>query len=228
MDGRPSVKALDNCYSVNVMSSRLFNYIKIDIPFHRIMKRLGYSGRSTEIDQTTLSEINGWIERAADLISLKALARIIPIAFDGGRPGEITFEDGGVFKSAKLASFLEDSDKMLMMGVTGGLTVAAEIASLQKEGRMTEAVVIDAAASEIVDGAFDWLAGVYANELRREGRRLTKRRFSAGYGDFELENQREIYKMLGMERIDVNITGSCILMPEKSVTAVYGLVKSAN
>ncbi len=49
------------------------------------------------------------------------------------------------------------------------------------------------------------------------------RRFSAGYADFNLENQRAIYDILQMGKIDVTITSSFILLPEKSVTAISGI-----
>ena len=193
------------------------------------MKRLGFSGRTTEIDGSRLSEIERWIDRAADLIELKGAG--LRADFEPGSEDEpvIFLESCGCsVRSRKLSSLLADSDQILFLGVTGGAGIVDEISSLQKEGRMTEAVVMDAAASEIVDKAFDWMAGVYSTQIRRESRRLTARRFSAGYGDFELENQKDIYELLSLGRIGVSITESCILIPEKSVTAVYGIVKSAN
>ncbi|HPV30603.1 MAG TPA: methionine synthase, partial [Deltaproteobacteria bacterium] len=60
-------------------------------------------------------------------------------------------------------------------------------------------------------------------QVRREGLAITSRRFSAGYGDFELENQRIMYERLRLGEIGVEITDSCILIPEKSVTAVAGI-----
>jgi cobalamin-dependent methionine synthase I len=49
------------------------------------------------------------------------------------------------------------------------------------------------------------------------------RRFSAGYADFNLENQKAIYDMLQMGKIGVTITPNFILLPEKSVTAISGI-----
>ena len=51
---------------------------------------------------------------------------------------------------------------------------------------LTEAVIIDAAASEIVDEGFNRLAEIYGREFLRESRVLSSRRFSAGYGDFNI------------------------------------------
>ena len=89
---------------------------------------------------------------------------------------------------------------------------------------LSRAVVYDATASEMVDGALEWIMRYYRGILRREGRGLLKRRFSAGYGDFALEHQKIIYDLLGFDRIGVSITSNkSILIPEKSVTAVTGI-----
>jgi cobalamin-dependent methionine synthase I len=64
----------------------------------------------------------------------------------------------------------------------------------------------------------------YINQLiRREKKTLLPRRFSAGYADFDLSNQKIIYQLLALEKIGVRITNECILLPEKSVTAISGL-----
>jgi len=205
---------------------RVFTYIPKEIPRHKILKRLGYHGSSTEISGDRMREIDNWIRKASDLIALKASC--LRSGFGADKGAIMLDPDGGKIESVKLCGLLKDSDQMLLMGLTGGTEVVAEIASLQKDGRMTEAVVIDAAASEIVDHAFGWLANLYSGELLREGRRLTSRRFSAGYGDFELGFQKEGFRLLELDKIGVAITESCILIPEKSVTAVYGIIKSAN
>ena len=91
----------------------------------------------------------------------------------------------------------------------------------------TRGVVLDAAASEITDAALDWIAGYFDQILRRERKRLLHARYSAGYGDLLLENQRTMHRLLTLEKIGVTITESCILIPEKSVTAITGIRQSS-
>lgn len=203
-----------------------FPYIPKEIPRHHILKRLGYHGRTTEITGDKMAEIDGWIQKAADIIELKGVCRRVDITLGDGLVS--LNASGETIESASLCRLLEDSDQILMMGLTGGSAVVDEINSLQKEGRMTEAVVIDAAAGEIVDYGFEWLESLFTSELRREGRRLTRRRFSAGYGDMELSSQKDMYRQLELDKIGVDLTADFILLPEKSVTAVYGIIKSAN
>ena len=50
-------------------------------------------------------------------------------------------------------------------------------------------------------------------------------RFSPGYGDWTIFDQAKILKILRSGKIGVRATKSCIMVPEKSVTACIGLIK---
>ena len=51
---------------------------------------------------------------------------------------------------------------------------------------------------------------------------ISSKRFSPGYGDFKLEYQADILKMLDTgKRIGLSLTDSFMLIPAKSVTGVY-------
>jgi len=130
-----------------------------------------------------------------------------------------------VLASRRLARFLEAAGEVLLMGATGGAAIMEAIQSDMAggAGNATRGVVLDAAASEIVDAALDWIMAYFRQLLRREGKTLLNSRFSAGYGDFALENQHLIHKLLRMDRLGVAVTPSCLMVPEKSVTAVTGV-----
>jgi len=89
---------------------------------------------------------------------------------------------------------------------------------------VTRAVVFDAVASEMTDAGLDWIMRYWNQELRRENKTLTKRRMSAGYGDFLLENQKIFHALLDLNCLGVTITPQYILVPEKSVTGVAGIL----
>jgi len=63
----------------------------------------------------------------------------------------------------------------------------------------------------------------YGGQLRRSQKAVSRRRYSAGYGDFSLENQQLMYERLHLKEIGVKITDTFILVPEKSVTAIAGI-----
>ena len=48
-------------------------------------------------------------------------------------------------------------------------------------------------------------------------------RFSPGYGDFLLENQRDFFELLKIGDFGVKLTERYIFIPEKTVTAIAGV-----
>jgi len=111
----------------------------------------------------------------------------------------------------------------VLMGATAGVAVMDAIQEKTRQDDLAAAVVYDATASEMVDAALDWIMDYVNQQVRREGKKLLPRRFSAGYADFKLENQKMIYEKLQMDKIGVNINSGFILLPEKSVTAISGI-----
>ena len=111
------------------------------------------------------------------------------------------------------------------MGATAGSAIMEAIVDKTKNDNLSAAVVYDATASEMADAALDWLMAYCNSQLRREGKKLLPRRFSAGYADFKLENQKSIYNLLEMQKIGVAISSNFILRPEKTVTAITGIWK---
>ena len=76
----------------------------------------------------------------------------------------------------------------------------------------------------MTDATLDWIMSYLRSSLRRENRTILPRRYSAGYGDFLLENQRILFRLLQLDRFGVTLTESCLLIPEKSVTAITGIL----
>ncbi|MDR1702298.1 MAG: methionine synthase, partial [Sporomusaceae bacterium] len=52
---------------------------------------------------------------------------------------------------------------------------------------------------------------------------VTGKRFSPGYGDFELTAQPDILRLANAQEIGLGVTASMMLIPRKSVTAIIGV-----
>jgi len=127
------------------------------------------------------------------------------------------------FASKKLASFLRECRETVLMGATAGTAIIEAIQEETHRGNLSTAVIYDATASEMVDATLDWIMNYINRIMQREAKKLLPRRFSAGYADFDLQNQKVIYEILQMNRLGVTITPDFILIPEKSVTAISGI-----
>ena len=195
------------------------------------MTRLGYKKKTAEVSDAFLSEVKNYINDASYLIKLKASAERLSIIekneksvildaseyFKTGEKG--TF----VISSRSLAKFLRESNEVLLMGITGGKTIMDNVEECQKSD-MTKAVVMDAAAGEIVDKGLDYVMSLYRRNLLRESKKLLTKRFSPGYGDLGLEIQKTIYDILELNKLEITLTDSFMMIPQKSVIAITGII----
>ncbi|MRR15414.1 MAG: methionine synthase [Deltaproteobacteria bacterium] len=204
-----------------VHSPTVIEKILLDPPASKIYSRLGYRRKLTSLSPARKEETDRYIEEAAALISLQGAFMRLPIRETDGRV--VRLSGGLCLESTKVARFLTACTEAVFMAATSGNAVMESIKNKTNEDNLTAAVVYDATASEMTDAALDWLMSYINGQLRREGKQLLKRRFSAGYGDFALSNQKEIFEKLQLERIGVALTPSFLLIPEKSVTAVGGI-----
>jgi len=195
--------------------------ISIDPPCEKIYQRLGFKKRTTQISEIQQEETDRFIQEASFLISLKGSLLRLAIKHNDGE--KIFLAGGLTFTSEKLSVFLRDCRETVFMATTAGHAIMEAIKEKTRQDDLGAAVVYDATASEMTDAGLDWIMDYLNQHLRREGKALLPRRFSAGYADFNLENQRTIYDILQMGKIGVTITPSFILLPEKSVTAISGI-----
>ena len=103
--------------------------------------------------------------------------------------------------------------------MTIGVGAERELMRLSAKSE-NEALLFDTAASCAVESYADDICG----DLEKScGRRLTPR-FSCGYGDFPLEAQKDICKILKTDtRIGLCCDESFLLTPRKSITAIAGI-----
>ncbi|MBP6915265.1 MAG: hypothetical protein WBK44_02455 [Smithellaceae bacterium] len=202
-------------------SATFLNNIVVSPPLVKIYRRLGFKKTTSQISSKTQKETDRIITQATALISLRG--SFTRLAINDNINGKISLDGDAIFHSKKLSVFLRDCKEAVLMGATAGNEITEAIKEKSAQGDLQAAVIYDATASEMADAALDWIMDYIKQLIRREKKTLLPRRFSAGYADFDLSNQKIIYQLLALEKIGVRITNECILLPEKSVTAISGL-----
>ena len=221
--------------------ARFITSIPAKSDYHQIMTRLGYKRRTAEVPDAFLSEVKSYIDETSSLLNLKASAERLKILEkteeyiilditgkirQNTESSDLSGTDKKkifTIESRSLANFLKDAGEVLIMAVCGGKEVADAVEDIQGSN-MTKAVVIDAAAGEITDDALDYVMSLYRRELLRESKKLLPKRFSPGYGDLDLEIQKVIYDILYLEKIGITLTDSFMMIPQKSVIALTGII----
>lgn len=125
-------------------------------------------------------------------------------------------------RSRNLYQNLQDCREVYWIGATIGVEQDRLIRRWERTSP-ARALALSAAGSAAVEDLCGTLTEYLREQTAEEGLFL-RPRFSAGYGDFALEAQREIVKVLDMGRkIGVTMTDSLMLTPSKSVTALIGI-----
>lgn len=162
-------------------------------------------------------------ERAAAELAAAVRPRWVWRVFSlsGGEGGGFALTGAGLTLSGQTA-------RTMLAGCRGAVllacTLGAEFDALlrgQQVRDMSEAVIVDACGSALVEAGCDAAEGEI--RARLSGTFLTDR-FSPGYGDLPLDLQREVCALLDApRRLGLTVTDSLLLNPGKSVTAVIGL-----
>ena len=202
-------------------SPTFFNSIPLQMPHRMIMIRLGYRESRTELSGDRRDALERTMADGFALCSPQGCWTRLAIAEHGDE--RVVLEDGTVFESASLAKLLQRSTAAALLAATAGpeIVQAATDASAAEDG--VTAIVYDAVGGQTAEAAISWVNDFIRQQLSRRGECLTKHRFSPGYGDLRLETQRDIHRLLGLDRLGISLTSSCMLIPEKSVTAVAGI-----
>lgn len=130
-------------------------------------------------------------------------------------------------RSAALRRNLSGCGRIVVFGATLGLALDRLIA---RYGQCSpaRALMLQAIGAERIEGLCDVFCEKIRSEAAEQGLR-TAPRFSPGYGDFPLETQRDIFRVLDCSRrIGLTLNSSFLMSPSKSVTAIMGLGPCAN
>lgn len=182
-----------------------------------ILRYLGY--RKQDIPDIQVCRlIEETVGELLEVIEPKCVFRIFPIQGIGE-----TYVDFGFVRieSRNLAKNLKGCGEAAFLAATLGNQVEL---LLRRYNRLevSRAVVLQAAATEAIEKYCDSCETRIRETLPAKA--YMRPRFSPGYGDFSLEFQKEMLRILETSKqIGVTLTDSLLMMPSKSVTAIIGI-----
>ena len=150
--------------------------------------------------------------------SPKYVSRAFPVTVEGN---EVRFADV-VIKSSSLARNLVGCTQCVLFAATAGpfcdmLVKRASVTS------SAYASCCQAAGAAAIEAYCDLINDKIKDEYEAKGL-FARPRFSPGYGDLPLENQKDWFRLLDITRnTGIELTGSLLMVPTKSVTAIIGL-----
>ncbi len=118
--------------------------------------------------------------------------------------------------SKDLKKYLKESTSAIVFAATIGIEIDRLIAKYAPLSP-SKALIFQAIGAERIEALCD----AFSKEMAEDG--FKKSRFSPGYGDFLIDAQKDIFALLDPARkIGLTLSGSLIMSPTKSVTAIIG------
>jgi hypothetical protein len=182
------------------------------------LRYLGYAGQ--EVDAAFDARLDGVIERCEQVSNPGWMYRVFPVVEE--QDGLHLMGTTLVLQGSDIRKHLQGARECAVMAATAGLGNERELQRLSQLNGL-DGMMFDAASSALVEAVADACNAAIVAE-GRSGGLYAKWRFSPGYGDFPLDIQPAVVRVLEADRrIGITVTESLLLLPSKSITAFVGL-----
>ena len=191
---------------------------KLSVDEREMLRYMGYSGQ--HMASELIENVKGAAERCESLARPRSCFTVYEIKL---HESFVELKDTKiVFRGRDIADHLKGAVSCAVMAVTLGVDVEREIMALEYKS-VTQALIFNSACTALVESAADACQREIALEAEKRGLEINSR-YSPGYGDFPLEQQRDMLALTGAERaLGLTLTDGGMMVPRKSVTAVVGL-----
>lgn len=196
-----------------------FENAKIKVSLREVLHVFQYSKESAP-SRSVRSEIKQILMRQKDFLKPRAAVLLM----DGvcvAREGSIQV-NGMNFKSKKLSHLMKRAPSALLFVATAGDSVSWLSQNAMKNNDYFSGMVYDAIGSLAAEKCAQSVQDMADNYAKRACARASMR-FSPGYGDWSLREQKKIFQLLKPEKIGVRLTECFMMVPEKSVSAIIGI-----
>ena len=183
-----------------------------------LLRYLGYKGQ--EYGENIEQNIDRAIEICLEKITPRSVIKKYPLIKE-----PLSIKGANMTLQGKdIAKHLDDCNEVYILGATVGFEIEKTVNKLMNENPLL-GVMVDSASICAIESYCDDLC----EELQRQNTKQLTWRFSCGYGDFPLSQQKDFVRVLELQkRIGVFLNEDSFMMsPQKSVTAVVGIKENA-
>jgi hypothetical protein len=121
--------------------------------------------------------------------------------------------------------FLKQLEDAVLCLVTIGGGVERAMEAYDRAGEIGRALMMNVFGSAAAEATADAANAFIREDIEREGLRCT-RRFSPGYGGWDVSEQRWVLPALDGASLGVSLTEGCMMVPRKSITFAVNVGKN--
>jgi len=179
---------------------------KISIARREVLRLLGAGQQKNDLAETTRRLIEEAERLGRDLVAPQGVYRIL-------EPPE-----------TDRLSPLQGEQRAGLGICTVGPALEEKVRELMSTGQEPEGYILDAVGSVAAEAATDVVNARICHWAEAHHLQATPR-FSPGYGDWSLEEQQEIFRLLPAGEIGMSLNPSCMMIPRKSVSFAVRFVE---
>ncbi len=197
---------------------KFFPRLNIEINPELVYQLLGYRRRSIEIPQKIIELVERELAIGRGLLRFKGIYDKFGIISNDGM---VVLDNGYSIASSKFSKWVEGCNGLYLFVVTAGALFSERTAELIKSNQVSLAMVADAVGSAAAETCAEE-SEKFIRSLEAD-HHFTKR-YSPGYGDWEVEDNVNLLKCLQAEKAGITINRGGLMIPEKSISAAMGII----
>lgn len=208
---------------VNDLTTVLPGDLRPVIDLDEIARIMGANGR--RLRGSILHEVTRSITHVKKMMAPQCEAVIVPV--ENCKRGLVVLAQGAELASRKLAKALRDAQYAVCFIVTLGEEVDAAIKKHTLAGNVFSGYIMDAIGSAAAENLAEQFHMETVKRLNGIGKGGTHR-FSPGYCDWPITEQGTLFSVLGEKHAGVSLHNSSLMIPRKSVSAVFGIIEDVS
>lgn len=194
--------------------------IDIEIDKNQVYKYLGYDVGS-EPPPRIESLIDEHLNLANEFIYPCTTYTILDVEFILGTRAFL--EGYIIFDSKVVSQLLRKCQKVALFVATIGDELEYVACRLAEDGLLLQSAVLESIGSSAVEQSADFLHDRIRDTAELQGLVASKRRFSPGYCDWDVDQQAVLFDALDASSIGVELTDTHLMLPRKSISGVIGI-----
>ncbi|HAJ33946.1 MAG TPA: hypothetical protein DCK79_11455 [Candidatus Atribacteria bacterium] len=205
---------------------KIIKNIKLKIDEEEVLRYQGYSKNKVKKPSKVILQITKEeIVRSYGLFKPKGIfspVKIKQISFSDGR---VDLKNGFSLNfSNSIINLLKGTSYLVLGVVTIGSSLENKVSEFFTQGEYPRAVALDAVGTVAVESLSRDIRNLVCQEAKKQYFKTT-RYFSPGYGDWDISQQKDIFKIIPTNKIGVSLTESCMILPRKSLSWIMSIGK---
>ncbi len=207
---------------------KIIKNIKLKINEEEVLRYQGYHcNKAGETGEIILQITREEIEQSYCLFEPKGIyssVKIKQISFSASG-GRVDLKNGFSLNfNNSIINLLKGASYLVLGVVTIGSSLENKVSEFFTQGEYPRAIALDAVGTVAVESLSRYIRNLVCQEAKEQYFKIT-RYFSPGYGDWDISQQKDIFKIIPTNKIGVSLTESCMILPRKSLSWIIGIGK---